>query len=126
MLQLSPQNQQVTALCPKCLIFFFVLGLTALSDSISAYMGPSPRQREKEVKMIDKRKDVLSTPTHTYCKHSRPLPLSKLVGCPGTGSLPSTTAPPDRPPTMFKSQKSIQKETRELLNCCLEGINGPG
>ena len=29
-----------------------VLGLTALSDSISVYIGPSPKEREKE-----KRKD---------------------------------------------------------------------
>ena len=27
-----------------------VLGITALSDSISVYIGPSPREREKEEK----------------------------------------------------------------------------
>ena len=30
------------------LLLFVVLGLTALSDSISVYIGPSPRDREKE------------------------------------------------------------------------------
>ena len=28
--------------------WFVVLGLTALCDSISVYIGPSPREREKE------------------------------------------------------------------------------
>ena len=32
------------------------LGLTALWDSISVYIGPSPREREKEKGMIDERK----------------------------------------------------------------------
>ena len=33
---------------------------------------PSPKEREKE--LIDERKNVQTTPTRTYCKHSRPLP----------------------------------------------------
>ena len=30
-------------------IWLVVLGLTVLSDSISVYIGPSPREREKEL-----------------------------------------------------------------------------
>ena len=43
-----------------------VLGLTALWDSISVYIGPSPRDRERKEK-IDERKNVQTTPTRTYC-----------------------------------------------------------
>ena len=52
-----------------------VLGLTALWDSISVYIGPSPREREKEERN-DRREKKMSNqpPTRTYCKHSRPLP----------------------------------------------------
>ena len=52
-----------------------IWGLTALSDSISVYIGPSPKEREKE-----KRKDRWEKkcpnkpPTSTYCKRNRPLP----------------------------------------------------
>ena len=49
--------------------------------------------------MIDERKNIQTIPTRTYCKRSRPLPYtSKVVGRPGTGSLPSTITPPDPPP----------------------------
>ena len=48
--------------------------------------------------MIDKNKNVRTTPTRTYYKRSRPLPyVIQIVGRPGTGSLPSTIAPPDHP-----------------------------
>ena len=53
-----------------------VLGLTALLDSISVYIGPSPKEREK----------VGPCPT-----------VIQIVGRPGTGSLPSTITPPDHP-----------------------------
>ena len=37
-------------------------------------------------------------PTRTYCKRNRPLPyVIQIVGRPGTGSLPSTIAPPGHP-----------------------------
>ena len=47
--------------------------------------------------MIDERKNVQTTPNRTMCKHSRPLSYynTKLAGRSGTGSLPSTIAPPD-------------------------------
>ena len=53
-----------------------VLGLAALWDSILVYIGPSPREREKEREMIDERKNVQTTPTRTYCKHRRLSPYS--------------------------------------------------
>ena len=54
-----------------------VLGLTALSDSISVYIGPSPREREKENRN-DRREKTISKqpPTRTYCNRSRPVPYS--------------------------------------------------
>ena len=52
-----------------------VLGLTALWDSISVYIGPSPKEREKmRRERIDESKNVQTTPTRTYCKCSRSLP----------------------------------------------------
>ena len=53
-----------------------VLGLTALRDSISVYIGPSPKEREKDGEMIDESKNVQTTPTRTDCKHRRPLSYS--------------------------------------------------
>ena len=46
-----------------------VLGLVALWDSISVYIWPSPRDREKEERKMPKQ-----PPTSTYCKRNRPLP----------------------------------------------------
>ena len=69
-----------------------VLGLTALEDSISEYIGPSLREREKEERNDRREKNVQTTPTRMYCKHSRPLPYYKsnyIVGRPGTESLPN-------------------------------------
>ena len=49
------------------------------------------------------KKNVQTTPTRTYCKRSRPLPYCiQIVGRPGTGSLPSTIAPPDHPLNSLK------------------------
>ena len=68
-----------------------------LSQYFSLYRAVSQRRRKKR-EMTDERKKVQTTPIRTYCKRSRPLPYSsKLVGRPGTGSLPSTIAPPDNP-----------------------------
>ena len=52
-----------------------VLGLTALWDSISVYIGPSLKERErKRGENIEKSENVQTTPTRTYCKRNRPLP----------------------------------------------------
>ena len=50
-----------------------VLGLTALWDSISVHIGPSPKRGRKRRERIDESKTVQTTPTRTYCKCSRPL-----------------------------------------------------
>ena len=39
-----------------------VLGLTALWDSISVYIGPSPRQREKDMKNYRREKKCPNNP----------------------------------------------------------------
>ena len=49
-----------------------VLGLTALWASTSVYIGPSPREKEKEERSDRRGKNVQTTPTRTY-KRSRPL-----------------------------------------------------
>ena len=43
---------------------------------ISVYIGPSPREREKEKRNDRREKKCPNTPTRTYCKRSRPLPYS--------------------------------------------------
>ena len=52
---------------------WLVMGLTALGDSISVYIRPSPKRRRKRKERIDESKNVQPTPTRTYCKRSRPL-----------------------------------------------------
>ena len=68
-----------------------------LRQYFSLYRAVSQREGEREER-IDESKNVQTTPTRTYCKCNRPLPYCiKIVGRPGTGSLPSTIAPPDHP-----------------------------
>ena len=75
-----------------------VLGLKALCDSISSISGRLPKRGRKRKERIDESKNIQTTPSRTYCEHSRPLPYSiQIVGRPGTRSLPSTIAPPDHP-----------------------------
>ena len=89
-----------------------VLGLTALWDSISVYIGPSPKEREKE-----ERKDrgeekcpnnPLPAPTASAIG---PCPtIIQIVGRPGTGSLHRTIAPPYNP--------HFNKKTHCWYRCC--------
>ena len=63
-----------------------------LRQYFSLYRAVSQRQGERRER-IDESKNVQTTPTRT-----RPCPtVIKIVGRPGTGSLPSTIAPPDHP-----------------------------
>ena len=64
-----PQTLQMSLYCSHWLIDCF--GFNGLWDSSSVYIGPSPRGE-----MIDERKNVQTTPTRTYCKHSRPFPYN--------------------------------------------------
>ena len=69
-----------------------------LFQSISSRLTKRGRKRRER---IEESKNVQTTPTRTYCKRSRPLPYCiQIVGRPGTGSLPSTIAPPDHPRTI--------------------------
>ena len=71
-----------------------------LRQYFSLYRAVSQREGETGER-IDESKNVQTTPTRTYCKRSRPCPtVINIVGRPGTGSLPSTIAPPDHPPEM--------------------------
>ena len=57
-----------------------------------------PKRGRKRRERTEESKNVQTTPTRTYCERSMPLPYCiQIVGCPGTGSLPSTFAPPDHP-----------------------------
>ena len=72
--------------------------------------------------MIEERKNVQTTPTRTYCKCSRPLPYcNPIVGRTGTGSLPSTIAPPDHPPL---TRKRSVVQIKNSGNCCLAAAVG--
>ena len=78
--------------------WLIVLDLTALWDSISAYIGPPPREGESK----EKRQTREKCPNNPYphllqAQEALALLLSKLVGCPGTVGLPSAFASPDHP-----------------------------
>ena len=67
-------NSTSPDLIPLLVNWLVVLGLTALWDSISVYIGPSPREWEKEKKSDRWEKNVQTSPTRAYCKRNRPLP----------------------------------------------------
>ena len=80
------------------LIWLVVLGLTALWDNILVYIGPSPKEREKEEKGQMWVKMSKPPPPAPTASAIGPYPtVIKIVGRPGTGSLPITIAPPDHP-----------------------------
>ena len=56
-----------------------VLGLTALWDSISVYIGPSPREREKEKRNDRREKNVQTTPTRTTASEVGPCPTINQI-----------------------------------------------
>ena len=55
------------------LVGCFGLNFETVFQSIS---GRLPERGRKKREMIDKRKNVQTTPTRTYCKRSKPLPYS--------------------------------------------------
>ena len=67
---------------------------------------PPPKRTER---IDERKKNFQTTPTRTYCKCSRPLPVPtasavgpcptviQIIGRPGTESLPSTIASPNHP-----------------------------
>ena len=83
------------------------LGLTALLDSIAVYIGPSPREREKEERNDrgEKKMDKQPPPAPT-ARAIGPCPtIIQIVVRPGTGSLPRTIAPPDLPERKKKERR---------------------
>ena len=68
-----------------------VLGLLALWGSIPVYIGPClPEKRN------DRREKKCPNNPHPHLLQALAILLSKYAGRPGTRSLPSTIAPPDR------------------------------
>ena len=53
---------------PSCRRLLTVVSLSALRDSISVYIGPSPKEREKEERNDRQEKNDPTTTTRTYCK----------------------------------------------------------
>ena len=62
-----------------------------LRQYFSLYRAVSQREGERGERIVES-KNVQTTPTRTYCKRNRPMPTCqiKIVGRPGTGSLPRT------------------------------------
>ena len=68
-----------------------------LRQYFSLYRAVSKREGERGER-IDESKNVQTTPPAPTASAIGPCPtVIKIVGRPGTGSLPSTTAPPDHP-----------------------------
>ena len=51
-----------------------VLGYWPFETVFQSISGPLPKRGRKRRERIDESKHVQTTPTHTYCKRSRPLP----------------------------------------------------
>ena len=74
-----------------------------LRQYFSLYRTVSQREGEREEKRIDESKNVQTTPPAPTTSAVGPCPtVIQIVGRPGTGSLPSTIAPPDHPLYMYK------------------------
>ena len=64
-------------------------------QSISRHLPERGRKRKEK---IDESKNVQTTPAAPTASAVGPCPtIIQIVGRPGTGSLPSTIAPPDHP-----------------------------
>ena len=69
-----------------------------LRQYFSLYRAVSQREGERGER-IDESKNVQTTPPAPTASAVGPCPpVIQIVGRPGTGSLPSTIAPPDHPP----------------------------
>ena len=93
-------------------LFWVYRPFETVFQSISSRL---PKRGRKRRKRIDESKNVQTTPTRTYCERSRPLPYCiQIVGRPGTGSLPSTIAPPDHP-RMINERLVWYLETNNII-----------
>ena len=83
------------------------LCLTTLSDSISDYIRPSPKEREKE-KRNDRREKKCPNNPHPHllqAQYALALLLIQISRTPRTGSFPSPISPPDHPHAEFSFLK---------------------
>ena len=84
------------------------LGLTALWDIVSVYIGPSHREREKRKEKIEERRNVQTTPSAPTASAIGPCPtIIQIVGRPGTGSLPRTIEASDYPVRAVENQRGL-------------------
>ena len=91
----------------------FVCGLAALEDSISVYIGPSTREREKMRERIVEIKNVKTTTPAPTASAIGPCPtIIQIVGRPGTEIYPGPSHHPTTP-------------TRYRLKYCLKGPLSP-
>ena len=87
-----------------------------LRQYFSLYRAVLQREGERRER-TDESKNVQTTLTRTYCKHNRPCPtVIQTVGRPGTGSLPSTIAPPDHPVILQENMRFMSnKYTKRMI-----------
>ena len=96
---------------PSCNYRFWLVGCFGFNGPLrqyfSLYQAVSQREGERGER-IDESKNVQTTPTRTYGKRKGPCPtVIQSVGRPGTGSLPSTIAPPDHPRAIKEISKAV-------------------
>ena len=80
--------------------------------------GRLPLRGRKKRKSIDERKKCSNNP-HPHLQQAQyalALLLSKLVGRPGTGSLPSTIAPPDHPKDNKRAMMALGRSPKYHWN----------
>ena len=84
--------------CSKSMVGWLFLVLRPFETVFQSISGRLPKRGRKRRETIDECKNVQTTPTRTYSSTVGPCPTEiQIVGRPGTGSLPSTIAPPDHP-----------------------------
>ena len=96
--------------------FSWLVGCFGFNDPLrkyfSLYRAVSQREGERGER-IDESKNVQTTPPTPTASAIGPCPtVTKIVGRPGTGSLPSTIAPPD-------SILSYQVNERVVMKGCV-------
>ena len=81
--------------------------------------GRLPKRGRKRKERIDESKNVQTTPPAPTASAVGPCPtVIQIVGRPGTGSLPSTIAPPDHPRFVMKLISVANTATCRRVNPC--------
>ena len=90
-----------------------VLGFTALETVFQSISGRLPKSGRKRRERIDESKNVQTTPPAATASAVGLCPtVIQTVGRPGTGSIPSTIAPPDHPPKLHRKIEHNEKVCR--------------